>query len=67
MTQYPTIGVFTTDEPLRLEMAENGGWVVSQTYDERTIPTVIGAYTNANDMIAALAGALCRQTTEQAK
>ena len=67
MTQRPEIGVFKTDKPIILEMAENGGWVVSQSHSDRTIPKILGAYTNADDMIAALAGALCRQTTEQAK
>lgn len=60
MTDQPYIGAFTTDKPLRLEKAENGGWVISQSYDDRTISKMIGAYTNADDMVAALSAALCR-------
>jgi hypothetical protein len=55
---YPQIGVFKTDAPIVLEMAPNGGWVVSQGDDPRCIPNRIGAYSSAEHMLDALSSAL---------
>jgi len=51
----PEIGPFTTDHPLILEPAQNGGWVVKQQPAHMGEGAgVLGAYTNAGDMLEAL-------------
>jgi len=57
-----SIGKIETDEPLILEQAPNGGWVVLQnSKDMRAAPPMIGAYSSAQDMIKALSVALLPQ------
>lgn len=55
---HPKIGVFNTSAPLILEMAPNGGWIVSQSTDARCHAATIGAYSSAEDMLRALSAAL---------
>ena len=56
---YPSIGVFKTDQPLQLKPMPNGGWVVSQgPADPGFMATDLGAYSSAQDMIQVLGDAL---------
>lgn len=57
-TQFPRIAVFNTDAPIILEMAPNGGWIITQQADSRCVPNRLGAYSSAEDMLGALAEAL---------
>ena len=62
---YPDIGEFETELPLVLNPMPNGGWVVSQ--DVREIGVMgkdLGAYSNAEDMLKVLRGALGKGETE---
>ena len=59
---FPQIGVFTTNLPIVLEMAPNGGWVVSQGDDPRCKTAPIGAYSSAEDMLDALSSALAARS-----
>ena len=55
---FPAIAPFNTDAPITLEMAPNGGWIATQQADSRCVPNRLGAYSSAEDMLRALAGAL---------
>ena len=59
------LGVYPTDAPLVLTPAPNGGWIVSW---KSSIPgdadRVIGAFTNAFDMIEVLAFAVTKCTAQ---
>ena len=56
---FPVIGVFTANEPIQIEMMPNGGWVVTQRDPDRGVmPSNLGAYSSAQDMIDALRHAL---------
>jgi hypothetical protein len=55
----PKIGPFNPQNGLELQPAANGGWVVFAKHTERGImPEMLGAYSNASDMIGALSEAL---------
>ncbi len=57
------IGTFNPQNGLELQPAANGGWVVFAKHIDRGImPEMLGAYSNASDMIGALSEALT--TTE---
>lgn len=61
MAMTPEIGVFKNTDRLVLSPAPNGGWTVSVFGRSMgDMDTMIGAYTDANDMLAALSGALGR-------
>ena len=59
----PKIGTFNPQNGLELLAAANGGWVVFARHTDRGImPEMLGAYSNASDMIKALSETLT--TTE---
>jgi hypothetical protein len=56
---FPEIAAFSTNEPIMIEMAPNGGWTVSQCSASGVIvPKTLGAYSSADDMLNALSNAL---------
>ena len=62
--RFPAIDVFATDAPLVLEMAPNGGWIVSQVSGRGIEPKKLGAYSSAQDMLDALSDALAAARSE---
>ncbi len=59
------IGAFNPASGLELLQAKNGGWVVYERSAERHLmPSMLGAYSNANDMIEALSSALITTTSD---
>ena len=70
MTEQSGIGKFSTEHPLQLKSAPNGGWVVYQQDPLcRSEPQTLGAYTTAGEMLAALGSALSHypSTSEEPK
>lgn len=57
------IGVFSTEDPLTLTPAPNGGWVIGQTDPVSCEPQVLGAYSNGKDALRALEFALTGEFT----
>lgn len=53
--RHPNIGAFSTQRPLILRQAENGGWIVRQEDREQ----ILGAFSTARDMINVLSEVLC--------
>ena len=55
----PTIGTFAMTDDLRLQRAENGGWIIyAKSKNPAYAGEVIGAYTSSSEMLDALRTAL---------
>lgn len=57
-TDKPKIGEFWNDKPLLITPFPNGGYTVQQGGGEMMRGAELGAYSNAQDMLDALANAL---------
>lgn len=57
------IGVLSTEYPLTLTPAPNGGWIIGQTDPVSCQPQVLGAYSNGKDALRALEFALTAEFT----